>query len=354
MAGGNEPREALCGIPLDELCARLAPLPRFRAAQIFKWIARGVFDIRQMTDIPAALREELEQKFEVLAGKEEERTQCKDSLKALYSLPDGVKIEAVLLWDGKGRVTACLSTQAGCPLGCVFCKTGSGGLIRDLTSGEIVEQFLRLRSAAWEAGGTGGRGIDNIVFMGMGEPLLNLPQLRRAIGIITDPQGINFSKRRITLSTSGISAGLVDLADSGPPVRLALSLVSADEDLRQRLMPAFKGSLAQIKDALVYFQERGGGRVTLEIVLLGGINTGKKDAGLIARFAKGLDSVVNLIPWNPVAGLTFEGHPLRKAGEQEIERFAGHLEELNLKVTKRISKGRGIMSACGQLAAGKE
>ena len=346
----------LCGMPLDELAALLHPLPRFRALQIFKWIARGTLDIGQMTDIPYSLREDLKKTFTVCSGKIENRLECKDSLKMAIVFPcdaasDGViRIESVLLAGGKGRLTACLSTQAGCPLGCVFCKTGSLGFIRNLSSAEIVEQFLHLRRAVHDAAMEAGKGdIDNIVIMGMGEPLLNLNEVRRALKIITDPQGMNFSKRRITLSTSGISEGIEELAND-KPVRLAFSLVTADEKLRQRLIPAAKNQpLAKIKKALVNFQKAGGGRITLEIVMLGGINTRQEDALSIAGFAKGLDTVINLIPWNPAEGLYFDFKPLCEPEKKEIEHFARHLEKLGLKVTMRRGKGRGIMGACGQL-----
>ena len=357
-----EPPAPLCGMPLDELAAILHPLPRFRALQIFKWIARGTLDIDQMTDIPSSLREELKKTFTVCSGKIESHHECKDSLKIVIAFPDKsdfVKIESVLLTDDKGRLTACLSTQAGCPLGCVFCKTGSLGFIRNLSAAEIVEQFLYLRRAARAvretardniAQETSSNNIDNIVVMGMGEPLLNLDELRKALEIITDPQGMNFSKRRITISTSGISEKIEDMTHNGPPVRLALSLVTADEKLRQRLMPACQNQpLAKIKKVLVDFQKAGGGRVTLEIVLLGGVNTRQEDALSIAGFAKGLDTVINLIPWNPAEGLYFDFKPLCEPEKKEIEHFARHLEKLGLKITKRRSKGRGIMGACGQL-----
>jgi 23S rRNA (adenine2503-C2)-methyltransferase len=188
--------------------------------------------------------------------------------------------------------------------------------------------------------------------MGMGEPLLNLENLRKAIAIFTDPKGLNISKRRITVSTCGICDGLFDIAENGPMVRLALSLPSADETLRQLLMPVAKTNpLEKIKKALLLFQCNGGGRITLEVPLLGNINTNSKDALSIAAFAKGLNTVVNIIPWNPVGGLVFQGKPLCEPNKKEIQDFINTLENAGLKVTTRLGKGRPLMGACGQLGS---
>jgi 23S rRNA (adenine2503-C2)-methyltransferase len=186
--------------------------------------------------------------------------------------------------------------------------------------------------------------------MGMGEPLLNLEELRKAITVFTHPAGMNFSKRRITVSTCGICGGLSDIANNGPFIRLALSLVTADEPLRQKLMPVSAANpLEKIKQALCTFQRNGGGRITLELPLLGGINTRAKDALSVAQFAKGIDTVVNIIPWNPAAGLEFEGTLLREPEKKETEDFVKLLESHGLKVTMRHRKGRNVMGACGQL-----
>jgi 23S rRNA (adenine2503-C2)-methyltransferase len=304
-----------------------------------------------MTDLPSALREELKSRFRLYSSVVDSRHEDKSSEKIVVALEDGLKIESVLLKDGKSRFTACLSTQAGCPAGCVFCKTGSLGFSRSLTAAEIAEQFLFLRMAVTgEAESKIGHSIDNIVIMGMGEPLLNLEELRKAIAFFTDPAGINFSKRRITISTCGICDGLLDLANNGPYIRLALSLVTADEELRRQLMPiAADNPLEKVKQALTAFQNKSGGRITLELPLLGGINTRAKDALSIARFAKGMDTVINIIPWNPAAGLEFQSKPLREPDKKETEDFVKQLEKQGLKVTIRRRKGRGVMGACGQL-----
>jgi 23S rRNA (adenine2503-C2)-methyltransferase len=355
-------KQWLSGLPLAELTALLHPLPRFRAAQIFERIARGARSFDEMSSLPRTLREKLADSYSLYTSAVDRVHEAPDStVKIAVRLEDGAKIEAVLLADER-RHTACLSTQAGCPAGCVFCKTGSLGFLRNLNSAEIVEQLLFLRglAARQDAGeerdtsprqdAAEERPINNIVIMGMGEPLLNLAELRRALAVITDPLGLGFSKRRVTISTCGIADGIADLADTGPDVRLALSLTTADPELRKKLMPITAAHpLEAVREALVYFQQKGGGRVTLEAALLGGVNTRAEDAAAMARFARGLETVVNLIPWNPVPGCSLDGKALREPSPAEVTAFARQLEALGLKVTRRFRKGRGVTGACGQL-----
>jgi 23S rRNA (adenine2503-C2)-methyltransferase len=294
-----------------------------------------------MTDLPLPLRAELGGRFVLYPGEVSAELRDPDgTVKLRITLNDGCCVEAVLLTGGEGRRTACLSTQAGCPLGCVFCRTGVLGFRRNLDSAEITGQFFRLREIAGD--------IANIVFMGMGEPLLNLGELRRAAAVLTG--GMGFSPRRVTVSTSGVAGGIRDLAEKGPRFRLALSLTTADGELRSRLMPVTAANpLPAVKEALRLYQERTGQRVTLEMVLLGGVNTRPEDAEALAEFARGLKVAVNLIPWNPVEGMFFEGRPLREPDAGEIARLGSRLETLGLKVTRRRRKGRRIGGACGQL-----
>jgi len=339
---------SLSALTLTEIEELLPALPRFRAAQIFNWIAKGLNSLEEMTNIPVSLRNELSANFRLYSSKIDSVHEDGDTRKYVFSLEDGSKIESVLLNDGKNRLTACLSTQLGCPAGCVFCKTGSLGFKRNLDCAEIIEQFLLLRLAS--QGKDSGHIIDNIVVMGMGEPLLNLPNLRKAILLLNNKKGINFSLRRITISTCGICDGLYDLAQNGPYVRLALSLATADEALRQKLMPITKSNpLEKVKENLLLFQKKSGGRLTLEAPLLGQVNTRDIDAKSIADFAKGLDTIVNIIPWNPVAGFEFEGKALCDPDKRETEDFIRKLESYGLKVTMRLHKGRTVMGACGQL-----
>jgi 23S rRNA (adenine2503-C2)-methyltransferase len=194
--------------------------------------------------------------------------------------------------------------------------------------------------------------ISHIVIMGMGEPLLNLSELRKAIDFFTDKKGLNISKRRITVSTCGIAKGILDLANNGPDIRIAISLTTAREELRQRLMPSSRENpLPVLQEALLEYQKKMKRRITLEMVLLRGLNTGVSDAKAAREFARGLDTVINLIPWNPVEGLEFEGLPLCAPTQKEIGDYAAALEKEGLKVTMRMKKGRGISGACGQLGS---
>ena len=287
-------KPVLAGRVPEELAELLRPYPNFRTKQIYKWICQAAAGFDEMSNLPLSLRKELEEKFTLLSGTpSSELLDTDGTVKLGISYEDGVVIEGVILKDGKERKTACLSTQAGCPLGCVFCKTGKLKFARNLTAAEICGQFLHLKKREQD--------ISHIVIMGMGEPLLNLEELRKAIVFFTDTNGLNISKRRITVSTSGIEKGILELANNGPDLRLALSLTSAREKLREALMPVTRENpLPCIKNALLHYQEKRKRRITLEMVLLGGINTGAQDVIAAADFAKGLDLVVNLIPWNPV------------------------------------------------------
>ncbi|MDR2135870.1 MAG: 23S rRNA (adenine(2503)-C(2))-methyltransferase RlmN [Treponema sp.] len=337
---------ALSGYSAEELVRILAPLPPYKAREVFKWIARGVRDFEGMTNLGKQEREDLSRRFTLRStGRDSALADRDGTVKLRVSLRDAAA-EAVLLRDKEGRGTACISSQAGCPVGCAFCKTGSLGFLRNLEAGEMVEQVLHIR----EIGAEQGTEVSHLVVMGMGEPLLNLGELRRAAEIIMDPQGLGVSRRRITVSTSGICAGIRELADSGPHLRLAFSLTSAREELRNALVPIGRDNpLKQVKEALGYYQQTTGQRITLEAVLLGGLNTGAEEAAAMRDFARGLDAVVNLIPWNPVEGLRFRGRALREPSGAETEAFAGLLRQGGLAVTRRFRRGRGVSGACGQL-----
>jgi 23S rRNA (adenine2503-C2)-methyltransferase len=336
----------LAGLSPEELASLLKDLPPFRAKQIFKWIARSAASFEDMTDLPRDLREDLSARHRLYDSVLVRVLEDPDgTAKLQIRLADNALIEAALLRDERGRQTACLSTQAGCPAGCVFCKTGSLGFLRNLEAHEIVEQFLRLRRI--------NPAIANVVIMGMGEPLLNLTELRRAVAIITRPEGLGLSKRRITISTCGIIPGILDMIESGPDLRLAVSLTTADQALREELMPITRANpLPKLRDALLRYQEKLGRRITLEAVLLGGVNTREEDISGMAAFARGLNAVINLIPWNPVEGMSFRGRPLREPTAAETERFIRELRGLGLSVTRRRRKGRSVSAACGQLGTG--
>ena len=220
---------------------------------------------------------------------------------------------------------------------CAFCQTGQLGLGRNLSAGEIVEEFFYLEQEA----GT----LDNIVFMGMGEPMQNLDAIRKAVAILSNKDGRTLSTRRITLSTCGVVPGIYELADKGPEVRLAISLTTADEELRKELMPIANAySLEELKKAIAYFIQKTGKRVTLEAALLAGKNTSAESAERLVEFTKGLEVYINLIPWNPVPGLDFES-----PSPKECRNFVQILEQNNLNVNLRKRRGTTIGGACGQL-----
>jgi 23S rRNA (adenine2503-C2)-methyltransferase len=322
-----------------ELAAACSLDPPYRARQAYRWISRGALAWEEMSDLPKGERERLASLFPRIASSEPAaRLADPDgSLKLQVRLSDGAAVECVLLEDIEGRKTACLSCQVGCPMGCSFCRTGSLGYLRDLSAGEIMEQYHFLDRE---------RGpISNVVFMGMGEPMLNLGALRKAIALLSDPEGVGMSLRKITVSTSGVVPGILDLAEHGPRVRLAVSLTAAEDGLRDELMPVNKRwNLAALKEALLKYQAATGERITLEAALMGGRNSSAADAAALAAWARPLQVQVNLIPWNRVPGL-----PFAEPSRAELEAFSAVLEREGMIASRRMRRGRGVMGACGQL-----
>ena len=329
----------LTGLLPQEITEKLNLSQNFRGKQIFKWISTGVTSFDQMTNLSLDLRNELKEKALLRTSSLiQTLTDPDGTIKLVIELNDGHNVETVLLTDKEGRKTACVSCQAGCAMKCAFCMTGTLGLARNLTAAEIVEEFLYLEEAAGK--------LDNIVFMGMGEPMQNLSAIRRTIEILCNKDGRALSGKRITLSTCGIVKGIYDLADNGPNIRLAVSLTTADEQLRQKLMPVSYGdnSLPELRKAIDYYAQKSGKRVTLEAALLHNQNTSKQSAKNLIDFARGIDVNINLIPWNPVSGLDFE-----EPTNNEVRAFVEILEKAGLNVTLRTRRGRKIGGACGQL-----
>ncbi|MGP1601686.1 23S rRNA (adenine(2503)-C(2))-methyltransferase RlmN [Treponema sp.] len=335
-------KTVLSGCIPEDIAALIPDEPLFKSTQIFKWIANGTKSFDEMTNISLELRKKLEAGCSIYSSSVHTVLSDADgTLKLQIELYDGLMIEAVLLCDREGRKTACLSTQAGCAMGCTFCKTGSLGFARNLTASEIIEQFLYLEREAGK--------LQNIVFMGMGEPMLNLSAVRQAVTVLSHKAGRNLSVRRITLSTCGIAEGIYELADKGPAVRLAVSLTTADPELREKLMPVAKSqSLNKLKEAIRYYSEKTGHRCTLEAALMKDVNTGKKSAQNLIAFASRLPVLINLIPWNPVEGLPYEA-PSKK----EVDFFCKALENGGLNVTVRTKRGSSVAGACGQLGKTK-
>ena len=331
-------KDSLAGFLPEEICEKFDITPTFRGKQIFKWISSGVTSFSQMTNLSLDLRKKLEEKTVIRSAKVSKVLKDPDgTIKLQLTLQDGLAVETVLLTDKEGRKTACVSCQVGCAMGCAFCRTGEMGFTRNLMPSEIVEQFLYLETEA----GT----LSNIVFMGMGEPMLNLDSIRKAVKILTHKDGRALSARRITLSTSGVIKGIYDLADNGPLMRLAVSLTTADPALRAELMPVTKNNhLDELRKAIDYYANKTGRRVTLEAALMSGVNTGEESAKNMVSFAKGIDVNVNLIPWNPIGDL-----PFKTPGTEECKRFVEILEKNRINVTLRTRRGRKIGGACGQL-----
>lgn len=329
----------LSGLLPDEIQEAVSFPQRFRAPQVYDWIVRGVGGFSAMTNLPVAERERLASIFGSLRSSavSSELADEDGSLKLQIRLRDGAAVECVLLEDIEGRKTACLSSQVGCPMGCAFCRTGQLGFLRNLGPDEILEQYYFLKER---------RGfISNVVFMGMGEPMLNLEAVRKSIALLSDPSGIGMSLRKITISTSGIVPGILDLAENGPRIRLAVSLTTAEEGMRTELMPVNKTwGLDALKAALLEYQEKTGERITLEAVLTGNRNAGLDSARALVKWVRPMKAQVNLIPWNAVPGLPFE-----TPTPAQVRAFSEVLEKAGLTAVQRMHRGRGVMGACGQL-----
>lgn len=329
---------SLCGLLPEEICSNFNITEKYRGLQIFKWISSGVTQFNQMNNVPQQIRSMLEQNSSIRSSKISQKLIDPDgTVKLQIELKDGQCIETVLLIDKEGRKTACVSCQVGCGMKCAFCMTGTLGFSRNLEAAEIVEQFLHLEDVCGK--------LDNIVFMGMGEPMLNLTEIRKSIAILTHEKGRNLSSRRITLSTSGIIKGIYDLADNGPKIRLAVSLTAAEEELRTQLMPINASNpLPELKKAIKYYTEKTGKRCTLEAALMHDVNTTKESIQCMKNFAQDLDVHINLIAWNPVPQL-----PFTQPTAAECNNYIQQLEKAGINVTLRKHRGRKIGGACGQL-----
>jgi len=320
--------------------------PRFRAGQVWSWAARGARGYEEMTDLPGALREALaaEVPFSTLSVREEARS-SDGTVKALFQTVDSRPLEAVLMSYRDGRRSVCLSSQSGCPLTCRFCATGAMKFGRNLSSSEIIDQALHFRRM--NAGGSRGP-LTNCVFMGMGEPMLNLDAVLEACERLPE---IGVTHRRTTISTVGWIPGIERLAESDMPVRLALSLHAPEEALRSELMPVNERfPLKSVIEACRAFYARKRRRVFIEYVMLAGVNDRYEQALALAKLLSGRDSEqpifkVNLIPFNP-SGSPFEG-----SSRDSIAAFRGALAACGVPVTVRLTRGRDIDAACGQLAA---
>ncbi len=338
-------RPSLRDFSPDTLRARFkaAGISPYRADQVAQWLyARGVDDPAQMTDLPAALRERLAQEYEAPALRiRDPQVSVDGTIKAALLTRDERVIEAVLIPEEE-RTTLCVSTQVGCPLACSFCATGTLGLDRNLSVAEIVEQVVSMAALLPE-----GRRITNVVFMGMGEPLLNLKNVVEAARTLIHPQGFGMAPRRVTVSTAGVVPRIAELLEQ-VPVNLAVSLHAASDALRDELVPINrKFPLAELFSALRAIPRLSRRHpIFFEYTLLAGVNDSPADAERLVRLLRGVPAKVNLIPVNP-----HPGSPYRAPAPEVAERFMAVLAEADLTVTLRRSRGADIDAACGQLAA---
>lgn len=336
------PRSDIRDLTLVELRAELEAMGErpFRAAQIFDWLYKkraAKFD--EFTSLPKPLREKLASRFAFGALEPADRRSSPDgTTKFLFRLPDGEHIETVLIPAGN-RLTVCLSTQVGCKFACAFCASGRHGFKRNLAPSEIIGQVLFLERAL-------GRGLTNYVFMGMGEPLDNWANVEKALRIMNAPEGLAVAARRITVSTAGFVDAFKKLEALDLQINVSISLHAVTDRLRDRLMPINRRfPLEQVVTAAEAYIRHGGRMITLEYILIGGLNDSLDDADGLAAIARRLRAKVNLIAFSPVEGARFA-----TPTEADVARFRRWLEERKVGTTVRLSKGADIAAACGQLA----
>ncbi|MHA8090289.1 23S rRNA (adenine(2503)-C(2))-methyltransferase RlmN [Aquirufa antheringensis] len=321
--------------------------PAFRAKQVYEWIwkkAARSFDA--MGNVPKTTREWLSEKFSLQIVTTAEAQYSSDrTIKSSFQLHDNNLVEGVLI-PTRERVTACVSSQVGCSLTCSFCATGYMDRKRNLESFEIYDQVVLIRDQAQEKYG---QALTNIVYMGMGEPLLNYANVLKSIEQITSPEGLGMSPRRITVSTAGIAKMIQKLGDDQVKFNLALSLHAANDTKRNQIMPINESNTLQVlKAALLYFFEKTGNEITLEYIVFNKFNDTLEDARELYEFAKGIPCKINLIEYNPIAQSSF-----LNAEADAIAKFSAFLESKRMIVNIRRSRGRDIDAACGQLAGKK-
>ena len=336
---------------LSDFCLTLGGKP-FRGRQLYIWLYRNSeTDIESMTDLAKDFRRKLVERAYVGLPQVEfvQETTDKSTAKIRFILADGSRIESVLMRES-ARTTLCVSSQVGCALGCKFCATGTMGFSRNLTAGEIVGQYIAVRRYVKTD-------ISNIVFMGMGEPLLNYDNVLKAVRLFTDSEGMAVSNRRITLSTAGIVPGIERLAMDRPPCKLAISLNAPTDELRLKLMPINKKyPLSDVFKAAEKYEKTTRHRITYEYVLLGGINDSLAHAKMLKRTFTGVTAKLNLIEYNSLESSQTNHNSacFRAPAPGTANRFARELERPGLAVMIRKSSGDEISAACGQLCVNTE
>lgn len=345
---------ALTGMSRDALAEWLQGTgePAFRTGQILEWVwKKQAASFDAMTNLPAALRTMLAQSFR-LSALEHSHTQgsADTTRKFLFRLHDGRYIESVLIpanpalyGEASDRRTLCVSSQVGCAYACKFCASGLAGFTRHLDPAEIAGQVLAAQQLSGER-------VDNLVFMGMGEPLANLDNLLAAIALITSPDGLHLGARHLTISTSGLVPQIRRLAEHPQQLRLAISLHGATDEVRSQIMPVNKKwPVAELFDALDYWNSRKNQKLTLEFILIQGVNDALDQAAILARHARRLRAKVNLIPYNTVEGLDW-----KRPAISHCRAFQDVLRQAGVAATLRLEKGHDIDAACGQLRLKQE
>lgn len=333
----------LKGLPPHKLAKALAvlELPKYRVRQIMRWLyVRDVSNFAEMTDLPVPLRERLKVDYRITRLEIVERRVSEDgTVKLLLELVDGERIESVGITEGD-RLTVCFSTQAGCAMACGFCASGAGGLVRNLTPGEIVDQVQRVASVF-------NRRATNAVAMGQGEPFANYEATLDALRTMNAADGLGIGARHLTVSTCGVVSGIRRFAGEPEQFGLAVSLHAAIDEKRARIMPiAGRTPLTELRTACRGYSDKTNRRVTFEYALIDGENDSVEDLRALKSFCAGLLCHVNLIPVNPVAAIG-----MRRSAQEAIRRFHTELNEAGIETSVRVERGADIEAACGQLAA---
>lgn len=338
-------KRPLVGMTMEEMTAFVQELgePKFRGKQLFQWVyQKGVKSFDEMTNLSAAFRQKLAERsiLQLCEEEVEQHAQPTHTTKYLFRLHDGQKVESVLMQHDYGN-SVCVTTQVGCRMGCTFCASTFGGLVRNLTAGEIVDQIVTMQRDLPE-----GERIGSVVLMGSGEPLENYDHVLKAVRLMHDPDGLNIGYRHITVSTSGIVPAMRKLAEEGLPITLALSLHAPTNELRQQIMPVARiWPIEEVLDAARTYGEKTGRRVTYEYILIREVNDNPEEAVQLAGLLRGSLAHVNLIPMNPVA----ERPQYQRPGPERINRFKELLESAGITTTVRREMGGDIDAACGQL-----
>ena len=333
-------------LSLDELQASMAIFGEksFRAKQVFEWLwQKNATSFDEMSNLSVPLRQKLNEHYFIDKIRLDDQQISSDkTIKCAFSVGDGKVVEGVLIPTAT-RTTACISSQVGCSLSCTFCATGRLKLMRNLTAGEIVDQVVYLKNQAENRYNTP---LTNIVYMGMGEPLLNYKNTLRSIEMITSPEGLGMSPKRITVSTAGIAKMIRKLGDDEVKFNLALSLHAANDKKRSHIMEINdSNNLEELADALRYFHQKTDARITFEYIIFKDFNDKIEDAQELAAFARCVPCKINIIEYN-----TIDGGEFQQASKANVDAFAAYIESKNLVVNVRRSRGKDIDAACGQLA----